>query len=189
MGLLDPFRTMFKARTGGIWLVRADAMMEYSSRGWAAIVRPPMKVEKDYFALDVRKVDGHPHPTLHEIDDKSLLMMVPPKSRVGQEFPLLAHERPPTVLSEVYCGLEDASGDIWLGADRAILRLDHVKREWQTYLLPENLIRAAVIYEGRDARLWFADSMGMPQSMTNRETDGRVIGSRIGTRPMTMSLA
>jgi hypothetical protein len=166
--LMDPFRTMFKTRSGNIWIVRADQMLEYNVYNWLAKVKPPTKIEKEYCALDVRKVDGYPHMTLQEIADKSAMMMVPPKSKVGQEFSALIAHKPTTILSETYCGLEDADGDIWLGADRAIVSVDPAKREWKLYALPRNLIQAALIYEGRDRRLWFADIYGNAASYDKR---------------------
>jgi len=88
------------------------------------------------------------------------MYMVPPNSRIGQQYSKLIDRKPTTIFSEVYCGLECANGDIWLGADRGILCLEQTKREWRLYPLPENLIQAARIYEGRDGRIWFADVYG-----------------------------
>src|SRR5262249_53574679 len=72
----------------------------------------------------------------------------------------LIRHRPVTVFSETYRALQDSEGYIWLGADRGILRLDQMKREWKLYPLPKNLIQAALVYEGRDRRLWVADLYG-----------------------------
>jgi ligand-binding sensor domain-containing protein len=68
--------------------------------------------------------------------------------------------RPLSKVSDVFCGLADRDGYIWLGTRHMILRVEERKKEWTYYSLPHNLGQVRYMYEDNQSRLWVSDDWG-----------------------------
>jgi hypothetical protein len=153
---LDSLHCLFSTRDGRVLFVRADEIGTFSGPSWRSLVAPTPEAEATYARLPRPQFKGKDVPSLNDHESESPTGVWPNDPDTKR----LLSERPFSLLSEVYCGAQDKSGYIWLGADRAAIRLTPAGRGWQIHPLPKGLVNAAGVYEGRDRTLWFFDSYG-----------------------------
>jgi len=123
---------MFTGKDGRLWIFIKEGLLVYDGQQWSAEIAMPESIGRAYAQLQARR----PH------------------------FESPNRSKPLSNASNVFCGLVDQDGYIWLGTRHTILRVDEKKREWTYYSLPQNLGQVRYIYEDSQARLWVSDDWG-----------------------------
>lgn len=153
---LVPLRAMFPSKAGRVFFIRDDVLGAFDGEVWSEISTPPSHLEAEYLLLAMPRHGSQPVLTLKERQDQQRKRSFGSSELLNE----LLRAKPMGILPETYCGLVDRAGRVFLGADRAIFRLDLSTGHWSLYPLPNGLIEAAIGYESRGNRLWFSDLFG-----------------------------
>ncbi|MFY9555895.1 MAG: two-component regulator propeller domain-containing protein [Blastocatellia bacterium] len=162
--ILDPIRAMFSTKVSRIFFIRDDVLGAFDGEAWSEVAKPPRELEAQYLLLPEPKHLGRPVPTMKDRQHEKLRRALG-STRLIDQF---LRKTPAGILPETYCGLVDKGGSVFLGADRAIFRLDLSTGAWSMYPLPNGLVQAAAAYEGRDGTIWFSDELGSVAAFDKR---------------------
>jgi sugar lactone lactonase YvrE len=154
--LLNPLRCMFPAKNGKIFFIRDDLLGSFYGEVWNEVAFPPSNLESEYFRLGEPMHFGQPVPTLKDNQERRIRRTLGLSTQTDQFLKM----KPRSILSETYCGLMDRDGVVFLGADRAVFRIDLDNGRWQMFPLPRGLVQAVAVHEGRDGKLWYSDFFG-----------------------------
>lgn len=138
-------RTLIVGRNGTVWFVSPEGMIGYDGSNWPGPFNPPAPLLQKYYRF--KRIYGD--KDLAELADIQERM----RKRYGEEEP-----RPSSWTAEIYSGIQDRDGDIWLGATKGIWTFQKRTGAWRVY--PTHGLTDAVsrIFEDRYGRIWFADS-------------------------------
>jgi ligand-binding sensor domain-containing protein len=138
-------RTLIAGPKGRIWFVSPEGLIGYDGRRWAGPFRAPELMVRTYNRFKLIYSDKD-RAHLADIQERM-------HKRYGEEEP------PPTPwTSEVYSGIQDRDGDIWLGATRGIWRFEERTGCWKVYPTHGLAEEVSLIFEDRYGRIWFSDS-------------------------------
>ena len=146
----DP-TAMFATPSGAFILVRDDGILVYDAGAWRRVV-PPAQVAREYDGLAPPSVKGEVQLTRWQVRTYATVANL---RHIGVTL-----TQPPGPLPETYCGAVAADGSVWLGTDRAAVRVDLSNGTWQMYPLPAGIAQAAACYQSHDGLIWVADKIG-----------------------------
>jgi hypothetical protein len=149
---LDNLSYVFSGLGGAVWFGGQSGLFRYDNGVVTGPVLPGPSIQRSYEALP----DPRP-PTIHgNSRDGRTPIVAPSKAETGLAFV--------KAMRESASGATDSNGIVWLGAFRALLRLDPRSNEWSIYPRPYVGDRPSICYPDREGRVWVASYFGEVQA-------------------------
>ncbi|HWX39560.1 MAG TPA: two-component regulator propeller domain-containing protein [Blastocatellia bacterium] len=148
---------MFSGIDGKVWFVTNSGLLTFDGERWAGPGLPPSSIDDAYARGPIAPKDQEDQERILRRAERQR-ELARRQARAGKEVST-APEPMARLLPNIFRGFQDRSGNVWLGARKAIVRLDPKKNDW-TLMPPMGCAGIWVIYEDRRGRIWFADHEG-----------------------------
>jgi len=129
-----------------LWFFLGHSLIAFDGNRWTSLFELPSTIRDSYSRM----------PMSYRNRREEMIDRIRNKLRETDK----AEKEPAFEVGQFPVGLQDREGIIWLGGRKAVIRFEPVKRDWRILQLPDNLVEVYGIYEGRDGRIWLADSNG-----------------------------
>ena len=124
---------MIVGTDGRIWFATPEGLIVYDGSTWTGPFKPPEAVLRDFMRLDLREFENDAPA---------------PAGSPGANLPRF----------EVWSGLQDRAGSIWLGGKEALLRFNERSGQWEVYPTLGLVGQVSMRLEDRLGRIWVADA-------------------------------
>jgi len=139
--------SMAIVRSGVLWLATNAGLLSHDRKGWGGLIIPPLaeckaydqfwrRYPKEMEVMAAREGLFRKEASAH--DDAAGQVL---RARVTSEF------------REIAAG----GGELWIGAERGIFRMNLAANSWKVYPLPGELLDVSKAYRDRSDRMWFCD--------------------------------